>query len=373
MQVLHVEHRVLRTALHLSEGRDAGKRRYKGGPHLGAAQRARRVGEVEPLDAQEQQQHPGDEQGRPLPVEAGGFLVGLSCTTGGLRFAEKHRRGDRQRRAQGHCKEEHDVPPLDAHDADDGAAHRRAQHVCQACHCRSQPQRHAAFLGGERRGDRRVGHGYHAACARRLHHAPRKQEPKAAPRLRQAAQQRPCGEHGQACREHAAAPAPVGQLAHDGDEGGVEERVDVDHPDAGVVVQAKRRLHHRAHRRHHAHVKPAHEQSEQVEGQHDAEMGRARGTARLACARSAVRSACTRCAARLACVHCVACAACAARAGRAMCVAGVAASALRLPCCHDASCPVYCGCEQPFLLMGISTLRPAERAPYRGSASMPRP
>ena len=64
----------------------------------------------------------------------------------------------------------------------------------------------------------------------------------------------------------------VGELADDRDERRVEQRVDVDHPDARGIIDAKAKLHDGAHGGDHADVKAADGQAEKVYGEYCAEV-----------------------------------------------------------------------------------------------------
>ena len=272
MQVLHVEDRVLGLALDLAKGNGAHGGRGKRGPQQGRACRGSEVREVDLLNAKQKQHDGSNKQDGAGRVEAMVFLV--LARTILARGAQEHEGCNDQRHANGNSDVEEHVPALHAHKADDGTTRGGSENVREARNRSSQAQRHAALLGREGRADGSVGNGNHAAGAGRLNHASYQQQRKAAHGLGDAAQNRTDCKHAQAQGEHLAAAATVSQLANYGDQSRIEERVNVDHPNADLVVEAERCLHHRAHRRNHAHVQAAHKKAEQINGEDGAKIGR---------------------------------------------------------------------------------------------------
>ena len=133
-------------------------------------------------------------------------------------------------------KKEQRRPVIVSYDAHDQAAHGGTDNVCDASNSGGYAERHALLFLRERRPYFGVRYGNNAAGANGLYQAAGEQDGEAIKHLRQAANKRACHEHEQATDEDRLAAADVGELANNGDARGVEQRVDVHHPNARGVA-----------------------------------------------------------------------------------------------------------------------------------------
>ena len=143
---------------------------------------------------------------------------------------------DNERQAYGNGEEEQRRPVIVSYDAHDQAAYGGTNDVRDTGNSGGYAERHAFLFLRERRPYFGVRYGNNAAGANGLYQAAGEQDGEAIKHLRQAANKRACHEHEQATDEDRLAAADVGELADNGDACGVEQRVDVHHPNTRGVA-----------------------------------------------------------------------------------------------------------------------------------------
>jgi hypothetical protein len=219
-----VEHRVGGPPLHHDQDRHQREESNQEGPHVRAGDAGGHVEKVQVPQPVEQRQDHGDQHQAAERVDRRRDLPGVTGQHEAAHHEDGH--GDRD------VDVEDPLPVLRSCDLQDQAARRGAEDVGDAVHRAHETEGEAAALRGHGGADFRRRNRKDAAAADRLQCPRRDEHAEAADVLRQATQQRPEAEQPDGEQVDPLAAVPVGQFAHDGDRGGVGQRVDRDHPDA---------------------------------------------------------------------------------------------------------------------------------------------
>ena len=183
---------------------------------------------------------------------------------------EKGQSGDDDEYGDRHVEVEDIGPVLCSEDIHDQTAHRCAEHVGDAVYTAHHAQGHTSFFCREAGAELGCSDRHDAAASHRLNCAGDHQQGEAVKGAGKTAEQGSQSEQGNADDVDVFSAVHVGQLAHDGDAGRIEQGINRDHPDSGGGVYAQVGLYDRSRRSDDPGVQRSHEQPQQIQHQdHD--------------------------------------------------------------------------------------------------------